>query len=31
MVDGADRLPALIAEHGEEIAGHTGLPEAVTQ
>jgi 6-phospho-beta-glucosidase len=30
LVDGADRLPGLIAEHGEEIAGHTGLPLAVT-
>ena len=31
FVDGADRLPALLAEHGEEIAGHTGLPLAVTR
>jgi 6-phospho-beta-glucosidase len=30
LVDGADRLPGLIADHGEEIAGHTGLPLAVT-
>ena len=31
FVDGVDRLPALLAEHGEEIAGHTGLPLAVTR
>jgi 6-phospho-beta-glucosidase len=31
LVDGADRLPELLASHGEEIAGHTGLPLAVTQ
>ncbi len=31
FVDGVDRLPALLAEHGEEIAGHTGLPYAVTR
>jgi 6-phospho-beta-glucosidase len=30
LVDGADKLPGLIAEHGEEIALHTGLPLAVT-
>src|SRR5215469_1232552 len=24
LVDGADRLPELLAAHGEEIAGHTG-------
>jgi 6-phospho-beta-glucosidase len=31
MVDGTDRLPELLASHGEEIAGHTGQPLAVTQ
>ena len=31
FVDGVDQLPALLAAHGEEIAGHTGLPLAVTQ
>jgi 6-phospho-beta-glucosidase len=31
FVDGADRLPALLAAHGEEIAGRTGLPLAVTR
>jgi 6-phospho-beta-glucosidase len=30
LVDGADRLPELLAGHGEEIAGHTGMPLAVT-
>ena len=29
VVDGADRLPGLIAEHGDEVAGHTGLPASV--
>ena len=29
MVDGTDRLPELIAAHGEEIASHTGLPASV--
>jgi 6-phospho-beta-glucosidase len=29
MVDGTDRLPGLIAAHGEEIASHTGLPASV--
>jgi 6-phospho-beta-glucosidase len=29
VVDGTDRLPALIAAHGEEIADHTGLPVSV--
>src|SRR5450631_1442077 len=29
VVDGTDRLPELIAAHGEQIAGHTGLPESV--
>src|SRR5580704_13779825 len=31
FVDGVDQLPALLAAHGEEIAGHTGLPFAVTR
>jgi 6-phospho-beta-glucosidase len=31
IVDGTDRLPELIAAHGEQIAAHTGLPLAVTQ
>jgi len=31
LVDGADVLPALIAEHGEQIAGHTGMPLSVTR
>jgi 6-phospho-beta-glucosidase len=31
LVDGKDRLPELLAAHGEEIAGHTGLPLAVTR
>ena len=31
VVDGTDRLPGLIAAHGEQIAAHTGLPLAVTQ
>jgi 6-phospho-beta-glucosidase len=30
LVDGADRLPELIAAHGEQIAAHTGLPLAAT-
>jgi 6-phospho-beta-glucosidase len=29
FVDGTDALPGLIASHGEEIAGHTGLPASV--
>jgi 6-phospho-beta-glucosidase len=29
VVDGADRLGELIAEHGDEVAAHTGLPAAV--
>jgi 6-phospho-beta-glucosidase len=29
VVDGTDRLPALIAGHGTEIAEHTGLPASV--
>ncbi len=31
VVDGADRLPGLLASHGDEIALHTGLPLTVTQ
>jgi 6-phospho-beta-glucosidase len=31
FVDGTDRLPGLLAAHGEEIAAHTGLPFAVTE
>jgi 6-phospho-beta-glucosidase len=31
VVDGADRLPELLAAHGEEIALHTGLPLAATR
>jgi 6-phospho-beta-glucosidase len=31
IVDGVDRLPELIAAHGEQIAVHTGLPLAVTR
>jgi 6-phospho-beta-glucosidase len=30
VVDGVDRLPELLAAHGEEIALHTGLPLEVT-
>jgi 6-phospho-beta-glucosidase len=30
LVDGADKLPGLLAAHGEEIAGHTGEPLEVT-
>jgi len=30
FVDGADRLPELLAAHGEEIALHTGLPLSAT-
>jgi 6-phospho-beta-glucosidase len=30
-VNGADKLPELLAAHGEEIAAHTGQPLAVTQ
>jgi 6-phospho-beta-glucosidase len=29
VVDGTDRLPELIAEHGPRLAGHSGLPVAV--
>src|SRR5271170_1378782 len=29
VVDGTDALPGLIAAHGEQIAGHTGLPASV--
>jgi len=31
VVDGADVLPGLIATHGEQIAGHTGLPMSVME
>jgi len=31
LVDGKDRLPELLAAHGEEIAARTGLPLAVTR
>jgi 6-phospho-beta-glucosidase len=31
QVGGKDRLPELLAAHGEQIAGHTGLPLAVTR
>ena len=31
MVDGGDRLPELLAAHGEQIALHTGLPLTVTR
>src|SRR5215472_13282986 len=31
LVDGVDRLPELLAAHGEQIAAHTGLPLAVTE
>ena len=31
VVDGTDRLPGLIAAHGEEIAGHTGMPVSVIE
>ena len=30
LVDGNDELPGLLAAHGEEIAGHTGLPLSAT-
>jgi 6-phospho-beta-glucosidase len=30
FVDGSDRLPELLAAHGEEIALHTGLPLSAT-
>jgi 6-phospho-beta-glucosidase len=29
VVDGVDVLPGLIAAHGEQVAGHTALPQAV--
>jgi 6-phospho-beta-glucosidase len=29
MVDGTDRLPELLAAHGEEVAGHGGAPVGV--
>ena len=31
VVDGTDRLPGLIAAHGQEIAGHTGMPVSVIE
>jgi 6-phospho-beta-glucosidase len=31
IVDGVDRLPELMAAHGEQIVAHSGLPLAVTQ
>lgn len=31
LVDGRDRLPELLDEHGDEIAVHTGQPLAVTR
>ena len=31
VVDGTDRLPGLIAAHGEEIAAHTGMPVSVIE
>jgi 6-phospho-beta-glucosidase len=31
LLDGVDRLPELLAAHGEEIASHTGQPLAVTE
>src|SRR6202167_4292803 len=31
VVDGTDMLPALLAQHGEQIAGHTGMPLSVTR
>src|ERR1700728_2588528 len=31
VVGGTDRLPGLIAAHGEEIAGHTGMPVSVIE
>ncbi len=31
VVDGTDRLPELLAAHGEEIALHTAMPLAVTE
>jgi len=31
VVDGTDVLPDLIAKHGDELAGHTGLPASVLQ
>jgi 6-phospho-beta-glucosidase len=30
LVDGTDKLPGLLASHGEEIAAHTAMPLAVT-
>src|SRR5215469_5614645 len=31
LLDGVDRLPELLGKHGEEIAGHTAMPLAVTR
>jgi 6-phospho-beta-glucosidase len=31
FVDGVDRLPELLAAHGEEIVAHSGLPLAATE
>jgi 6-phospho-beta-glucosidase len=31
IVDGVDRLPELLAAHGEQIVAHSGLPLAVTK
>jgi len=31
LVDGVDRLPELLAAHGEDIAAHTGQPLAATE
>ena len=31
LVDGTDRLPELIAAHGDELAAHTGMPASVVR
>jgi 6-phospho-beta-glucosidase len=31
LVNGIDALPGLMTAHGEQVAGHTGLPRAVMQ
>jgi 6-phospho-beta-glucosidase len=31
LVDGADRLPGLLRDHGEQIAGHVELPRVVME
>jgi 6-phospho-beta-glucosidase len=31
LVDGTDMLPGLIEQHGEQVAGHTGMPLSVTR